>query len=120
MLPQTAVLNARGEVIYNQTGSVTYELLEELLAKAAEDTEETADAAENRRLVSCEFSISGGMANERNSWILAADEETGAVTLTVSAYGQQLTLPAPDDAPDTGRHSQATSPDFMPHRESTT
>ncbi len=31
VLPQTIVLNEKGEVIYNQTGSVTYELLEELL-----------------------------------------------------------------------------------------
>ena len=39
MLPQTIVLNRYGEVIYNKTGSVTYEALEELIAEAlrAED-----------------------------------------------------------------------------------
>ena len=31
LLPQTVVLNAQGEVVYNQVGSVTYELLESLL-----------------------------------------------------------------------------------------
>ena len=34
MLPQTIVLNPRGEVTYNQVGSVTYEVLEELVQKA--------------------------------------------------------------------------------------
>ncbi len=34
LLPQTLVLNARGEVTYNQTGSVTEELLEELVRAA--------------------------------------------------------------------------------------
>ena len=34
VLPQTIVLNAKGEVVYNQTGSVTYEKLEELLREA--------------------------------------------------------------------------------------
>ena len=34
VLPQTIVLNEKGEVIFNQTGSVTYELLEELLKRA--------------------------------------------------------------------------------------
>ena len=34
VLPQTIVLNKKGEVIYNQTGSVTYELLEKLLKQA--------------------------------------------------------------------------------------
>ena len=34
LLPQTIVLNPRGEVIYNQVGSVTYELLTELLQEA--------------------------------------------------------------------------------------
>lgn len=34
VLPQTIVLNRKGEVVYNQTGSVTYELLEELLKQA--------------------------------------------------------------------------------------
>ena len=33
-LPQTIVLNARGEVIYNQAGSVTFEKLEALLEQA--------------------------------------------------------------------------------------
>ena len=35
MLPQTVVLNAYGEVTYNRVASVTYEMLEELLAAAA-------------------------------------------------------------------------------------
>ena len=35
-LPQTVVLNRRGEVIYNAEGSVTPELLEALYTKAAE------------------------------------------------------------------------------------
>ena len=35
-MPQTIVLNRRGEVVYNQRGSVTTEMLEELYAKAAE------------------------------------------------------------------------------------
>ena len=34
VLPQTIVLNAKGEVVYNQSGSVTYEKLEELLREA--------------------------------------------------------------------------------------
>ena len=34
MLPQTVVLNPRGEVVYNKVGSVTYEALEELVALA--------------------------------------------------------------------------------------
>ena len=34
VLPQTIVLNARGEVVYNQIGSVTYEKLSELLSAA--------------------------------------------------------------------------------------
>lgn len=33
-LPQTTVLNARGEIIYNQTGSVNYEKLNSLIEKA--------------------------------------------------------------------------------------
>lgn len=37
MLPQTLVLNARGEVIYNQVGSVTYEALEELVEAAGNE-----------------------------------------------------------------------------------
>ena len=36
-LPQTIVLNRRGEVIYNQTGSVSAELLERLYRQAAEE-----------------------------------------------------------------------------------
>ena len=36
MLPQTLVLNARGEVVYNQVGSVTYEALAELAQAAGE------------------------------------------------------------------------------------
>ena len=35
-LPQTIVLNRRGEVIYNRTGSVTPQMLEELYRQAAE------------------------------------------------------------------------------------
>ena len=35
-LPQTVVLNRKGEVIYNNAGSVTPELLEALYKKAAE------------------------------------------------------------------------------------
>lgn len=35
LLPQTIVLNRRGEVVYNQAGSVTYEKLNELLAEAS-------------------------------------------------------------------------------------
>lgn len=35
LLPQTVVLNPRGEVVYNQAGSVTYEALNELLTLAA-------------------------------------------------------------------------------------
>ena len=38
-LPQTVVLNRRGEVIYNQVGSVTPELLEALYDKANEQRE---------------------------------------------------------------------------------
>lgn len=38
MLPQTVVLNPRGEVTYNRVGSVTYEALEELM-RAAKGTE---------------------------------------------------------------------------------
>ncbi len=34
MLPQTVVLDPAGRVIYNQTGSVTYAMLEELTAQA--------------------------------------------------------------------------------------
>ena len=34
MLPQTVVLDPAGRIIYNQTGSVTYEMLEELTAQA--------------------------------------------------------------------------------------
>ena len=34
VLPQTIVLNARGEVVYNEIGSVTFEQLEALLEKA--------------------------------------------------------------------------------------
>lgn len=37
MLPQTIVVNRRGEVIYNQPGSLTYEALEELAAAALEN-----------------------------------------------------------------------------------
>lgn len=37
MLPQTAVLNRRGEVIYNQVGSLSYEALEQLVLSAMED-----------------------------------------------------------------------------------
>ena len=36
MLPQTVVLNPRGEVTYNKAGSVTYEALEELVTAARE------------------------------------------------------------------------------------
>ena len=36
-LPQTIVLNTRGEVIYNQVGSVTPELLEALFNKALDE-----------------------------------------------------------------------------------
>ena len=36
-LPQTIVLNRRGEVIYNQRGSVTPELLESLYQQASEE-----------------------------------------------------------------------------------
>ena len=36
MLPQTLVLNRKGEVTYNQVGSVTYEGLEELVRAAEE------------------------------------------------------------------------------------
>ena len=36
MLPQTVVVNARGEVTYNKVGSVTYEALEELVQGAKE------------------------------------------------------------------------------------
>ena len=36
LLPQTLVINGRGEVIYNQAGSVTRELLEDLLKQAQE------------------------------------------------------------------------------------
>lgn len=40
LLPQTVVLDRRGEVIYNQVGSVTYEALEELVLSAmGKDTE---------------------------------------------------------------------------------
>ncbi len=39
MLPQTVVLNPRGEVVYNQVGSVTYEALEELVALAGAPAE---------------------------------------------------------------------------------
>ena len=35
-LPQTVVLNRRGEVVYNRVGSVTLEMLEALFAEAAE------------------------------------------------------------------------------------
>ena len=35
-MPQTIVLNRHGEVVYNQRGSITSEMLEELYAKAAE------------------------------------------------------------------------------------
>ena len=34
VLPQTLVINAYGEVTYNQTGSITYEMLEELVREA--------------------------------------------------------------------------------------
>ncbi len=34
MLPQTIILNREGKVTYNQVGSVTYEVLEELLRQA--------------------------------------------------------------------------------------
>ena len=34
VLPQTIVLNAAGEVVYNQVGSVTYEKLLSLLSEA--------------------------------------------------------------------------------------
>ena len=42
MLPQTVVLNAHGEVIYNRVGSVTYEALEELVEKAQSAGESAA------------------------------------------------------------------------------
>ena len=31
MLPMTVVVNAQGRIVYNQVGSVTYELLESLI-----------------------------------------------------------------------------------------
>ena len=34
IMPQTIVLNARGEVIYNEAGSMTWEKLETLAAQA--------------------------------------------------------------------------------------
>ena len=34
LLPQTIVLDVRGEVIYNQAGSVNYEVLSALLERA--------------------------------------------------------------------------------------
>ena len=37
MLPQTVVLNPRGEVVYNQVGSVTYDALEELVSAAGNE-----------------------------------------------------------------------------------
>ena len=40
MLPQTVVLDRRGEVTYNQVGSVTYEALEELVQAAIDASEE--------------------------------------------------------------------------------
>jgi len=46
-MPQTIVLNRRGEIIYNQRGSVTREMLEELYAKAAEGAVEAAAPAEH-------------------------------------------------------------------------
>ncbi len=36
LLPRTVVLNAKGEVVYNRPGSVTYEMLEALLKQAEE------------------------------------------------------------------------------------
>jgi hypothetical protein len=35
MLPQTIVIDANGIITYNKVGSVTYEMLEKLVAEAA-------------------------------------------------------------------------------------
>ena len=35
MLPQTVVIDANGIITYNAVGSVTYEMLEKLIAEAA-------------------------------------------------------------------------------------
>ncbi len=40
MLPQTLVLNPRGEVVYNKVGSVTYEALRELVELAGSESAE--------------------------------------------------------------------------------
>jgi hypothetical protein len=36
MLPQTIVIDANGIIVYNAVGSVTYEVLENLLSQAEE------------------------------------------------------------------------------------
>ena len=45
-MPQTIVLNRKGEVVYNQRGSVTPEMLESLYAQASAGGEAAAPAAE--------------------------------------------------------------------------
>lgn len=47
VLPQTIVLNRRGEVIYNEIRSVTPEMLEQLYEKAGDETKEADAAAGN-------------------------------------------------------------------------
>ena len=50
-LPQTVVLNRKGEVIYNKAGSVTPELLEALYEKASEQEADPAVDSGNREML---------------------------------------------------------------------
>ncbi|MBR4710390.1 MAG: TlpA family protein disulfide reductase [Clostridia bacterium] len=97
MLPQTVVLNRRGEVVFNRTGSVTPGMLEELTALALADEKEGAPVPGP---VLCEYAVFGGMIDEHSERILAKDPDTGAVTLTVAEGGARRTVPAPDSALD--------------------
>ncbi len=96
MLPQTIVLNPRGEVIFNRAHSITFEQLEELLRQAS-----AADAKPIRSLLRCSFSVTGGMENIHTVWTLARDEGTGSVTLPVADNGVSHVYQVPDDAPET-------------------
>lgn len=96
MLPQTVVLNRRGEVVYNQVNSVTYEALEELVALAMGEEESAVPGP-----VLWSYTVSGGMENEYSAWTLRREAATGAVTLTAEENGETRVYLAPADAPET-------------------
>ena len=50
MLPQTIVIDANGIIVYNAVGSVTYEVLENLLSQAEESANPNQDHKTGRRI----------------------------------------------------------------------